>query len=217
MRLRRRWTQAGLAERAGVGRLVVGRAERGVGPVDLETLERISMALGVALVVDLGRDPLEDVADAGHLAMQELVLRVTREAGFSVRFELPTRPAEPWRSIDVAVASEVDRLAIEIECWNTIGDVGAASRSSARKQAELEALAIARWGADARVRSVWVVRATARNQALAARYPEVFAARFLGSSTAWLKTLTTGSEPPEESGLVWSDVGATRLFAWRRP
>lgn len=206
-----------MAQRAGVGRLVIGRAERAVGPLDLETLERISIALGVPLILDLGRDLLEDVADAGHLAMQELVLRVTRMAGFDVRFELPTRPAEPWRSIDVAVASEARRLAIEIECWNTISDVGAASRSTARKQAELEAIALARWGPDARVRSVWVVRATARNQALAARYPEVFAARFPGSSKAWLKALTTGSEPPEESGLVWSDVGATRLFAWRRP
>ena len=197
--------------------MIVGRAERSIGPIELETLERISMALGVALVVDLGRDPLDDVADAGHLAMQELVLRVTRRAGFDVRFELPTRPAEPWRSIDVAVASEARRLAIEIECWNTIGDVGAASRSSGRKQAELEAFALARWGGQARTRSVWVVRATSRNQALIARYPEVFAARFPGSSKAWIGTLTIGSEPPEEWGLVWSDVGATRLFPWRRP
>lgn len=216
LRLRRRWTQAGLAERAGLGRLIVGRAERNVGPIDLEALERISMALGVALVVDLGRDPLDDVADAGHLAMQELVLRVTRKAGFEVRFELPSRPGEPWRSIDVAVASEALRLAIQVECWNTIGDVGAATRSSGRKQAELGALAVARWGTPARVGSVWVVRATSRNQALIARYPEVFAARFPGSSRAWIGTLTNGSEPPGEPGLVWSDVGATRLFAWRR-
>lgn len=216
MRLRRRWTQAALAERAGVGRLIVGRSERGVGPLDLETLERVSMALEAALLVDLGRDLLEDVADAGHLAMQELVLRGARVAGFDTRFELPPRPAEPRRSIDVALASEARRLAIGVECWNTIGDVGAASRSSARKQAELEAHAVSRWGAEARVRSVWVVRATARNQALIARYPEVFAARFPGSSKAWIETLMTGSEPPGESGLVWSDVGATRLFAWRR-
>jgi hypothetical protein len=65
-------------------------------------------------------------------------------------------------------------------------------------------------------RGVWVVRATARNRALVARYPEVFAARFPGSSARWVAALTTGALPPSQPGLVWSDVGATRLFAWRR-
>jgi transcriptional regulator with XRE-family HTH domain len=215
--MRRRWTQARLGDRAGVGRMVISRVERGVGPLDLETLERIALALGVALVIDFGRDPAEDVADAGHLAMQELVLRLTRASGFEVRFELATRQAEPWRSIDVGLALEQRLLAIEVECWNTIGDVGAASRSSGRKQAELEAVAIARWGPGARARLVWVVRATARNQDLVARYPEVFATRFPGSSRGWIETLTTGAEPPAEPGLVWCDVGATRLYPWRRP
>ncbi len=63
---------------------------------------------------------------------------------------------------------------------------------------------------------VWVVRAAARNRALVARYPEVFAARFPGSSARWVAALTHGTEPPPEPGLVWCDVGATRLFAWRR-
>jgi hypothetical protein len=104
------------------------------------------------------------------------------------------------------------------ECWNTIGDIGAAARSSERKRADAEALAAARWGeAPAAVGVVWVVRATARNRALVARYPEVFAARFPGSSAGWVRALTEGAAPPDEPGLVWCDVAATRLFAWRRP
>jgi transcriptional regulator with XRE-family HTH domain len=216
IRLHRGWTQADLADRAGLGRQVVGRAERGIGPIDLETLERISITLDVPLVFDFGRDRAREVSDAGHLAMQELLLQLGRTAALEPHFELATKPAEPWRSSDVAFANERYRVLIGVECWNDIGDVGASSRSSTRKQAELEALAVARWGLQGRASHIWVVRATARNRDLVARYPEVFAGRFPGSSRAWVEALTTGADPPREPGLVWCDVGATRLFEWRQ-
>ncbi|HTK45091.1 MAG TPA: helix-turn-helix transcriptional regulator [Patescibacteria group bacterium] len=216
MRTRRSWTQAELGVRAGLGRMIVNRVERGVGPIDLDGVERIASALGVPLNLGFGRDPRVDVADAGHLAMQELVLRMGRRHGYGTEFELATRPAEPWRSIDVVLASEVRRLVICVECWNTIGDVGAAARVSTRKAAELEAMAVGQWGESARVSLVWVVRATARNRALVARYPAVFASRFPGSSRGWVAALTEGAEPPRDPGLVWCDVDATRIFGWRR-
>ena len=216
MRIQRRWTQADLARRADLGRLVVGRVERGEGPLDLETLERISLAIGVPLAVGFDRDPRTDVADAGHLAIQEVVLRLARAAGFEAQFELPTRPNEPWRSADVALGMAARRLAIEAECWNTIGDIGAATRASRRKQVELAELAVARWGADARARLVWVVRESTRNRALLGRYPEVFASTFTGSPHDWVEALTAGSEPPDDPGLVWCDLAAGRLHAWHR-
>ena len=216
MRRRRSWTQQQLADRAGIGRSVVGRFERGEGPIDLETLERIGLALGAPLRLEFGRDPQADVADAGHLAMQELVLRLGRASGYASGFELPTRPAEPWRSIDVVLADEARYRMVCVECWNTIGDIGAAARASARKAAELEAMAVGRWGKDAKVGLVWVVRSTARNRALLARYPEVFASRFPGSSRQWVGAVKDGSAPPDQPGLVWSDVGATTLFPVRR-
>lgn len=148
--------------------------------------------------------------------MQELVLRLGRAAGYEGQFELPTRPAEPWRSADVGLADRRRRRFIHVECWNTIGDVGAAVRSSHRKRAELEQVAAATVGADATVGLVWVVRASARNRALAARYPEVFARSFPGSSRAWVDAIMSGSRFPDETGLVWTDVATTRLFAWRR-
>ena len=102
------------------------------------------------------------------------------------------------------------------ECWNTFGDVGAAARATVRKAAELEEVAVGRWGPDAMVGVVWIVRASARNRALLARYPEIFATRFPGSSRAWARALMDGTEPPPEPGLVWCNVAATRLLEWRR-
>jgi transcriptional regulator with XRE-family HTH domain len=215
-RLRRRWTQQHLAELAGVDRQIVGRIERARTRLDVDVLQRIGVALNRYLEIRFGRDAMEQPADAGHLAMQELVLRLGRANGFIGEFEVPTRPAEPWRSIDVVLASRPRRLMILNECWNTFGDIGAAARATVRKTAELEALATGRWGPDARVRVVWIVRATARNRALLGRYPEIFASRFSGSSRAWVRALTEGSEPPTEPGLVWCDVAATRLLEWRR-
>lgn len=216
LRTRRRWSQDRLGERAGVGRLVVSRIERGIGAFELETLERLGLALDVPLTVEFGRDPREQVTDAGHLAMQELLLRTGRHAGYHGQFELSTKALEPWRSIDVGLFDERRRLAICVECWNLIGDIGAAARSSARKAAELEDMWSARWGDGSRVGLVWVVRASRRNRALVEQYPEVFRRRFPGSSRRWLRALTEGAEIPGEPGLIWCDVKATRLFHWRQ-
>ena len=216
-RERRRWTQADIAARAGVDRQLIGRLERGTTRLDVDLVQRVAIALGRHLEIRLGRDTLEAPADAGHLAMQELVMRLGRTAGYTASFELPTRPAEPWRSIDVLLASPTRRVMILVECWNTIGDVGAAARATARKAAELEQLAVGKWGSNVRVGVVWVVRATSRNRTLIARYPEVFASRFPGSSRAWVDALTEGADPPSRPGLAWCDVGATRLVEWRRP
>lgn len=210
--------------RVGIHRSSVSRIETGHGgSFSVDTWQLISLAEGRRLEVRLSADPQAEPADAGHLAIQELVLRVGRAAGFARTFELPTRPAHPARSADVGLRDDRRRLLVLVECWNTIGDVGAGARSSERKRAEAEALAIAIGppGEDGtiqpyRVRGCWVVRATARNRALVARYPEVFAVRFSGSSAAWVRALTTGAEPPREPGLLWCDVAASRLFPWRR-
>ncbi len=217
-RVARRLTQAQLGERTGLGRMSVSRAERGLGGhLTVDAWQRIGLALGMPLLVGLQRDAQQDTADAGHLAIQELVLRVGRAGGYRGLVELPTRPAEPWRSIDVALVDDRCRRIAVIECWNSIGDVGSAARTSARKGAEAEDLATARWGAAThRTGLCWVVRSTARNRALVARYPEVFAARFPGSSAGWLRAITAGADMPSGAGLVWSSIDGARLFAWRR-
>ncbi len=211
-------TQVSLGDRAGVGRMTVSRLERGRGGgVSLDAWQRIALAVGRPLTVGLQRAVDGETRDAGHLAIQELVLRRGRAAGYRGLVELPTTPLEPWRSIDVALADDSRRRLLVVECWNTIGDVGAAARASMRKAAEAEQLAAARWGVgDHRVGLVWVVRASARNRAIVARYPQVFAARFPGSSYRWARALANGEPAPLEAGLVWSTVDGGRIFPWRR-
>jgi hypothetical protein len=196
----------------------ISRVERGLGgALSLDAWQRIGLALGMPLVVKLQRDPHQEPRDAGHLGIQELVLRLGRLAGYRGQFELPTKPDDPWRSIDVGLADDRRRRLLVVECWNTIGDIGASARGSTRKLTEADALARLRWGdANHSAHLVWVVRATARNRQLVARYPEVFAARFPGSSAAWARALNEGSDPPTEPGLVWASVDGTRIYPWRR-
>jgi len=217
-RKRRRLTQAQLGAKCGLSQSTMSDAELGEGGgLSATAWQRIALVLGVPLRFELGRDSLEEPTDAGHLAIQELVLRLGHALGFGRKFELASKPADPARSTDVGLADDVHRRLLQIECVNTFGNIGAAIRSSDRKRAEAQELAIATGGdRPYSVHICWVVRATKRNRQLLAQYPEMFASRFTGSSAAWVATLTTAAAPPGEPGLVWCDVGCTRLFAWRR-
>jgi transcriptional regulator with XRE-family HTH domain len=217
-RKRRRLTQAQLGLVIGVVQSTISRMERGRGgSLSMDLWQRAFAAVERELVLVVGRDRLEEPADAGHLGGQELLLRLGRQAGYQRSFELGLKPSEPWRSVDVGLRDDRARRLILVEYWNSFGDIGAASRSTNRKVAEAEALAVSI--GDGRAYTVhvcWVVRASKRNRDLVNRYPELFAARFPGSSERWVRALETGAAPPEAPGLVWSDVAATRLFAWRR-
>ena len=170
-------------------------------------------------VAEFARDRIEEPVDAGHLGMQELMLRLGRESGRARAFELPTRSASSAYSIDVCLRDDVQRVLFIEECWNTFGNINAAVRSTRRKIAEAEQLAVAIGGelGAYRVAAVWIVRDTRRNREILGRYPEVFSSAFTGPSRAWVRCLTArGVSVPAEMGLVWSDLGSTRLFAWRK-
>ena len=216
-RRRRHLTQAAVAGRAGVVQSTVSRLERGGGgSLALDAWQRVFLAVERRLQVTAGRDALAEPADAGHLAIQELVMRLAREAGRMRAFELATRPLDPRRSADVGIRDDRSRTLLLVECWNTIGDIGAAVRSTDRKLAEARDLAVAVGGERPyRVAGVWVVRSTSANRSLIARYPETFSARFPGSSGRWTAALVGRAAPPDQLGLVWCDRAATRVFAWR--
>ena len=218
-RARRQLTQAALAGRVGLSRQAESLIERGGGAhAPVSDWFALGEALGLRLQVAYARDTTEDLADAGHLRMQELILRLGRAAGYDRGFEIPTHPGSPVRSTDVRLLDRARRRMILVECWNSFGDLGASARSSSRKLAEATALAVS-LGSDEgpfQVGTCWVVRATTRNRELVGRYPHIFAAHLPGSSRRWVAALTSGSAFPEEPGFVWCDATCTRLFARRR-
>ena len=169
----------------------------------------LSEALQVPLRVEFGRDRLEEPADAGHLAIQELILRIGRAAGFGRTFELPTRPANPRLSVDVCLRDDARRLFVLVEAWNSFGDIGASVRGTNRKIAEAHALAVA-VGGDGwyRVAACWVVRDTARNRELAARYrPKKWAS----SGAMWRPPgCGRGVDPRAYRSTVAADVDASQ-------
>jgi transcriptional regulator with XRE-family HTH domain len=219
-RLRRGWSQRLLGERVGLCSTRISQIERGLGTgLPIPLWFALAAALGLALKVEFGRDPAIEPTDAGHLGMQELMLRLGRETGRVRNFELPTRSADPSLSVDVGWRDDACRVLILNECWNTFGSINASIRSTRKKMAEAEALAAAIGGDDGpyRVAACWSVRDTKANRELLARYPEIFATAFTGSSLAWVRALTTpGASPPTELGLVWMNSSCTRLVAWRR-
>lgn len=216
-RQRRRLTQRRLAQATGLSRQAVSGLELASIPsAQLRDLVALAITLGIPLRLELGRDPQASAVDAGHLAIQELLLRLGRRTGYTGSFELPIRPGESRHSVDVLLMDPVRGRLILVEAWNTIGDIGGSARSFDRKLAAARELAVGRGHDEMDVHGVWVVRATARNRALLAGYPEVFLAKFPGSSRAWVTALAGGTSPPREPGLVWCDVAASRLFEWRR-
>jgi transcriptional regulator with XRE-family HTH domain len=218
-RKRRQMTQRALAARVNVHPSRISQIEGGRGQgVPLHTWVALGTALSQPLAISFTRPltQLREPADAGHLAMQERLLELGRATGRTGTFELPTRPADPWHSIDVCVVDPRHRVLIIQEAWNRFGDLGAATRSSNRKAAEAAALAaIVEDGPPYRVAMVWVVRATVTNRALIARYPQIFGSAFPGSSRLWVRAMELGTAPPDRPGLVWLDPASGRLTEWR--
>lgn len=217
-------TQVQLGALVGLQGARISEIERGEGAgLPLGSWIALGRALGRpfgAAFAGLRRNDVGEPADAGHLGAQELLLRLARAHGRAGTFELPTKPADPARSADVAIRDDRARVLVLAEVWNTFGDLGAAARSTSRKIAEAAQLAVV-LGADGppyRVATCWVIRATVANGALLARYPAIFRSRFPGSSAAWVRALTDGmTPPPVEPGIALVDVPGTRLFPVRWP
>jgi transcriptional regulator with XRE-family HTH domain len=214
-RQRRRVTQRALADEIGVDQTRISQIERGLGSgVTLATWVALGIALDRPLAISLTR-PLpatHSPVDAGHLEMQEVLLAIAARTGRRAAVERPSKPLDPRHSTDVAIHDDAHRTLVLAEVWNTFGDIGAAIRSTHRKQAE----ALGMDDDVDRVVTVWIVRSTTANRAIVARYPNLFAAAFDGSSRRWVHALADGTAPPDRPGLVWLDPSTARLSEWRR-
>lgn len=218
-RVRRRLTQRALGHRAGLSQGRISDLERGDGAsAPLETWIALGIALGRPLAVSFSREiETAEPRDAGHLRAQDLLLGFARRLGRRADLELPSRPTDPSRAIDVVIRDDLDRALILIEIWNRLDDLGAAIRSTTRKLAEADGLAVlaAGDGAPYRVASCWLLVDTVANRRLLARYPEIFAARFRGSSVGWVRCLVDGAAAPPSPGLAWIDTRAGRIVPVR--
>src|SRR5918996_5646152 len=99
----RRIDQRELGRRVGLSQSRISAIERGHGAgVPLGTWVGLGIAVGRPLAVSLSRplDPLPD--DAGHLDLQEALVRLLRSHGWTIQVELATRPLDPRHSVDVA-------------------------------------------------------------------------------------------------------------------
>ena len=208
-------TQQRVADRMGISRTRYSGMERGQGAsAPLEVWFRAAAVLDRPLAVSLSRDVTSPLADAGHVAAQELVLRLARRHGRAGRFELPTRAARSAGSVDVGLRDDPCRVLMLIEIWNALSDLGAAARTTARKVVEAEGLAEFR---GYRVATCWLLLDSAANRELVRRHPEVFRGMFAGSSALWARALAHGTCPPAGAGVAWIDPRTGRITELRLP
>lgn len=219
-RRRRQLTQQALADHVGISRQRLGNIEAGEGmAVPSDDWFSLAKALGIYLKFEFGRDAQAELRDAWHADIQELVLRVSKPAGWERAWEGKSGSWASDRSVDVRLLDRRGRRLVVGECWNTFGDLGQAARSSDHKgrDAQQQAVAVAGEGEPFAVGLVWIVRDTRANRELIERYGEIFGSRFPGSSQRWVQAIMEGGPMPAQPGLIWCDVRATRLFARRMP
>jgi transcriptional regulator with XRE-family HTH domain len=203
-RHRRRLTQAELGDRVGVSQAEISGLEAGSGArTSIETWVAIGIALDRPIAVSFSRDVSEPLQDAGHLAAQELVLRLATAAGSRGTFEAAANRINPMHSTDVRL-DRADGMTILIEIWNRLDDLGAAVRSSDRKLADLTS-------SGSPAASCWLLVDTAANRAIVRRYPAIFRARFPGSSVGWVRAISSGAVCPRRPGVACVDVRSGRL------
>lgn len=213
-RQQRRLTQADLGHLVGLGQSEISYLERGHGArTSIEAWVAIGIALRRPIAIGFSRDVVDPLPqNRGHLAAQELVLRLTIAAGWHARFEAASDPHAPRHATDVELTAQ-DRPMLVLEIWNRLDDLGAAVRSSDRKVADV----VRRRGNAEAVLSCWLLVDTAANRELVRRYPTILRARFSGSSAGLVSALSTGAAPPTRPGIAWIDIGARRLRELRHP
>jgi transcriptional regulator with XRE-family HTH domain len=203
-RRRRKLTQSQVGAMVDLGQSEVSYLERGHGArTSIETWVAIGIALERPMAIGFSRDVVEPLIDAGHLAAQELLIRLATEAGWRASFEVRAESGAFGISTDVVLAGHETVVLAEI--WNRIDDLGAGVRSTDRKLV----------AAPPDARSVWLLVDTAANRRIVRRFPAVLRARFRGSSAGWVRALVVGGPPPAEPGLVWVDVRTHRIRAVR--
>ncbi len=187
---------------------------KGAG-ASLETWASVAAVVDEQLVAYLERASGATLPrDHAHLKGQELVIRTAKLGDWRPMPEAAIDPlAYRSRSVDVLLERPTQSERAVVEIWDWFDDIGLALRSLDGKVETAGRRSLEDGHATA---GLWVVRSTRRNRALVAELQALFAAKFPGPSRAWLRALVEPSAAmPRETGLLWADVAATRLFAAR--
>ena len=126
LRHRKRWRQADLARRAGIGQAAVSRVERGdLAAVSVRTLGRLCAQLGGELVITVrwqGGD-LDRLLDRAHAALVERVARLLAGLGWEVFVEVSFSKWGERGSIDVLGWHPMTRSALVVEVKSEVTGV----------------------------------------------------------------------------------------------
>ena len=218
-RRRRGLTQAQLGRSMGLSGARIGELERGDGATaPLDVWVRLGEAMNRPLAVGFSREADAQEPDARLLAAQEVLLDLARQHRRRTDVELPTRLADPARSIDVVLQDDAAHSLIIIEIWNTLDDLQEAAHSTSFKLADASgpAALAAEDGLPYEVTMCWLLVDRATNRRLVAESPEILEPRFTGSSVRWVRCLGSGAPPPTELGLAWIDTRRGRIVPYRR-
>lgn len=168
VRVRRGWRQSDLAERAGLGRSVVGRIERGeIDGLSVAALDAVATALGGAM--DLGfrwnGGELDRLLDASHARLVEVVVQLLRMSGWDVAVEVTFSRYGERGSIDVLAFHPRFRVLLVVEVKSVIADMQGLLAGLDRKIRLGPELALARgWNAQRTVGllALWGTRTNRR-------------------------------------------------------
>lgn len=162
LRIRRRWRQRDLAQRAGVSQSVVSRLERGhLGTTSLDTIRAVAAALDIRVdvVARWRAGDLDRMLSAGHSALHEAVARrlidldgweFAPEVSFSIFGERGV--------IDILAWHAASRSLLVIELKTEFVDFNELLGSIDRKRRHAAEIARERgWLAQASSVSVWVI------------------------------------------------------------
>jgi transcriptional regulator with XRE-family HTH domain len=147
LRLRRRMTQAQVADRAGMSRAVVARIERGrADRVAVHTLERVASQLGARVDVRLlwQGEGLDRLLDSRHAGLVERVLWLLTRAGWVAAAETSFNVRGERGSIDVLAFHPLTGSLLVVEVKSVVPDLQALLGSLDRKGRVAREVALAR-------------------------------------------------------------------------